>query len=85
MYFRLESSGVYFDRPARNTKYIMLKHKTRWANPLRDDLLIRNKNKYKIDGLSNCNYTLHGYVKYALLTHLLIDVGPPPLNMADVL
>ena len=77
MYYRLELSGVYFDRPAYNTKYSMLKHLTRWANPKRYEILMTNKNQYKNDGLTTAKYTNLGSVKYSLFTHLLVDVGVP--------
>lgn len=77
MYYRLESSGLYFDRPAKNTRYTMLKHDSRWINPKRFDILASNKNKYKSDGLSTVKYNLVGFVKYSLFTHISVDIDRP--------
>jgi hypothetical protein len=77
MYYRLKFANILFERPARNTKYTMLKHDGRFLNPDRLNLLNSARDRYKSDGLNSLKYELFGIVKYPLFTHILIDVGAP--------
>jgi hypothetical protein len=75
MYYRLKYSNVNFSRPIKNTVYIMLNHTHQYPiNPDRFQYLNKTEKNYKNDGLNSLNYKLNGIFKYALFTHLLIDV-----------
>jgi hypothetical protein len=52
----------------------MLNHKRQEHNPDRFQYLNKTEKNYKNDGLNSLNYKLNGIFKYALFTHLLIDV-----------
>jgi hypothetical protein len=73
----MRRTKLYFDRPARNTKYIMLKHNKQSKNLKRVNILHEGLGKYKNEGLSTVQYKLVDLVKYPLFTHILIDVGSP--------
>ena len=65
----------------RIAHYKMLKHEKRVKNPQRKQLLKKAKKRFAIDGLNSLNYTLKGIKKYKMFTHILIDVGEPPVEL----
>ncbi len=74
MFNRLKKSKLNFKRPSNNTRYTMLKHKARYMNPDRVNIL-NDKRSYKNDGLNSVRFSLTGIVKYLIFTHIMIDVG----------
>ena len=74
MFFRFRKAKLNFERPMRNTKYTMLKHKAHYKNPERVKILY-DKRLYTDDGLNTVEYKLVGRVKHTMLTHFLLDVG----------
>jgi hypothetical protein len=82
---RLFKTDIGFERPnIRIAHYKMLKHGTRVKNPLRIKLLKKAQDRYRTDGLNSVTYRLVSVEKYALYTHMFIDVGraPPELLRA---
>jgi hypothetical protein len=59
----------------------MLKHEKRVKNPQRKQLLRKATKRFINDGLNSVNYTLVRIDKYKMFTHILIDVGEPPVEL----
>ena len=76
LYYRLVKTQIGFERPLKSTKYVMLKHSSRYVNPNRMSLLNQATSRLTNDGLNSVKYTLYGVIKYPLFTHLLIDTIP---------
>jgi GT2 family glycosyltransferase len=83
MYYRLKSADIPILRPPYHIgRYKMSKHKKR--NPQsfykRVKLLYSTANRMLWDGISSVEYKLLNVTKNKLFTHLMIEVGKPPLG-----
>ena len=84
MFYRLRKSKLSFTRPRVNTPYKMLRHKARWHNPKRVELVHKasaNHESYLKDGLNNVQSVIKSVTKYPLITHILVNSGNPPKEL----
>ena len=76
---RIAYRGLYISRPSPDVaRYKMLKHKHQKLNNNRYKMLLKGKQRFNVDGLSNLNYTVEQIILEKLFTLIrvqLIRVG----------
>lgn len=87
MYYRLKKTKVSFSRPTVNTRYVMLRHATRWRNPKRVELINKSHSNHTAhvdDGLNNVKSVIKRVDKLPLITHILVNSGTPPKELIGI-
>ncbi|KAL4233725.1 Beta-1 [Mactra antiquata] len=87
MAFRLKTVKLGIERPpATIGRYKMIKHDNRETIPvkMRAYLLKTVRKRYHRDGLNTLDYKVIKVTNTQLYTHILVDVGEPPMEAEDI-
>jgi len=84
IFFRINSTGLRIERPPLSiARYSMLTHKGRMDTGGRVYQLLRKSiSRMPHDGINSLAYKLVFVHKHPLYTHIMVNIGAPPENVA---